>query len=203
MAIVEPEGLSAKESHRLLTSLFIPRPIAFVGTVSTEGVTNCAPFSFANGISSQPPVMMISISDGPGGTPKDTLRNILATGEFTINLVTESIARKMHESSGPFPPAVSEFDEVGLTPLPSRLISAPGITGSPVTMELKLRQSLRVEGTRTTMVLGDVVLFHVDDDFFEDHMLRPEGLDVVGRLGRDTYTVVREIFRLPPVRSKR
>lgn len=198
MHSVKPEELSSRDSHRLLTSLFIPRPIAFVGTRGTDGTLNCAPFSFANGVSSKPPVMMISISDGPGGTTKDTLRNIQDTGEFTVNLVTRSMADQMHESSARYAPDVSEFQKVGLTPRESTLISAPGIADSPVTLELKLRETLRPQGTRTTLVLGDVVLYHVDGDCLENGEMVPDGMDVVGRLGKDTYAVINDIFRLPP-----
>ncbi|MBL6975579.1 MAG: flavin reductase family protein [Deltaproteobacteria bacterium] len=199
MHSVKPEDLSPRDSHRLLTSLFIPRPIAFVGTIGLDGTPNCAPFSFANGVSSKPPVMMVSVSDGPGGNPKDTLRNIQDTGEYTVNLVTRTMASRMHEASGRFPPQVSEFEKVGLAIRRSHLIDAPGIAESPVTLELRLRETIRPQGTRTTLVLGDVVLYHVDEERLVGGELVPDGLDVVGRLGKDTYAVINDIFRLPAV----
>ena len=199
MLDIEPGTLSRGAAHRLQTSVFVPRPIAFIGTVSPEGVTNCAPFSFANCVSSRPPVMMVAISDRRGGVRKDTLRNILATREFTISIVTEAIAERMHGASASFPPEVSEFEKVRLTPRPSRKVRAPGIEESPITMELALRDAIPVAGTDVTIVLGDVLLYRIDERLLEGGMVVPERLLAVGRLGVDTYAVVREPFRLPPV----
>lgn len=198
MATIDPASLSPRDAHRLLTSAFVPRPIALVGTIGPDGVTNCAPFSFANGVSSHPPVMMVAIS-GRAGSQKDTLRNILATGEYTINVVDEPLMERMHRCSAAFPPEVSEFVAVGLTPRPSLRVRAPGVAESPITMELRLREAIAVAGTGTTLVLGDVVLYHVADAVLSDGAVVPERLRAVGRLGKDVYTVITSTVRLPPV----
>jgi flavin reductase (DIM6/NTAB) family NADH-FMN oxidoreductase RutF len=197
---IDPADPDKREAHRLLTSVFIPRPIAWVGTVGLDGTPNLAPFSFANGVSSAPPVMMVAISDRRDGVPKDTLRNILATREFTISIVTESLMERMHRSSAPFPPEVSEFAALGLTPRPSLRVAAPGVEESPITLELTLREAIPVAGTGTTIVLGDVRLFRIDESLLADGLVDPERLRAVGRLGVDSYSVVDRCVRLPPVR---
>lgn len=199
MIHIDPGTLSGAAPHRLLTSLFVPRPIAFVGTLGPTGVPNVAPFSFAAGVSSQPPVMMVAISDRKG-EPKDTLRNIQATGEFTINIVTEPVLEPMHRSSFPYPADQSEFEQVGLTVRPSRTIRAPGVAECPITMELRLRECIPVEGAATTMVLGNVVLYTIDESVWDGQAVDALKLQPVARLGQDAYAVIRDVVRLPPVR---
>ncbi len=198
MKDIDPAGLSRQEGHHLLTSLFIPRPIALVGTVGPEGVFNCAPFSFANGVSSMPPVMSVAISDRRDGVPKDTLRNIRATGEFTISVVTEAILDRMHRSSAFYPPDVSEFEAVGLTPRPSVRVRAPGVAESPIVMECTLRAEIPIEGANTTLILADVRMFHIDQSVCTDGIVDPVKLRAVGRLGVNTYAVIDRPIRLPP-----
>lgn len=199
MPIIAPETLTGSQPHHLLTSLFIPRPIAWVGTLGRSGVPNLAPFSFAAGVTSSPPVMMVSISTRRG-QEKDTLRNIRETGEFTINIVSERLLQRMHQSSFAYGPDQSEFEQVGLALRPSQRIAAPGVADAPVTMELKLRHIIPVPGTDATMVLGDVLLFVIDDDVWDGTAVSAEKLAPVGRLGVDAYTVVRDVVRLPPAR---
>jgi flavin reductase (DIM6/NTAB) family NADH-FMN oxidoreductase RutF len=143
---------------------------------------------------------MVAIGPRRDGTRKDTLRNILDTGEFTINLVSEPMLERMHRSSLALPPDVSEFDLVGLRPRKSLKVLAPGVEDSPVTFEMRLRQVMTVEGTSSTIVLGDVVLFQVREGLLKDGQALPEALQTVGRLGQDSYTVVERIIRLDPVR---
>ena len=200
MAQIDPGELSRRDGYFLLTSLFVPRPIAFVGTCSESGNLNCAPFSFTAGVSSAPPILMVSIGDKGRGLKKDTLLNIEETGSITINIVDEDIMGAMHQSSSPYAPEISEFDEVGLTVRPSLKISAPGIAESPVTMEMKLREVIRLEDARVSLVLGEVLLYHIRDDVLRDGLVCAEAMKPVGRLGKDSYAVVREAIRLPQVK---
>ena len=132
--IVDPSSVPERQAYRLMISAFIPRPIAFVSTVSRTGIDNCAPFSYTMGVSSVPMVLGVSIGERDG-RPKDTARNILDTREFVVNLVTESIAEKMNIASGDYAPGVSEFDEAGLTRAPSEVVRPPRIADSPVNFE--------------------------------------------------------------------
>lgn len=203
MRDVDPAALDAVHAHRLMTGLLVPRPIAFVGTVSPAGVTNVAPFSFANGIASKPPVLMVALTPRRDGTPKDTLRNAVDTGEFTVNIVDEALMQAMHDASAPYPPDVSEFDALGIGLRPSVRIRAPGVDGAPATFECRLRQVIPVEGTTATMLLGDVLLYRVRDDLLDaEGFVDVARMGPVGRLGPDQYTVVRDVKRLAPVRTR-
>src|SRR5207247_6288693 len=141
--IFDPASVPERQAYRLMISAFIPRPIAFVSTVSRDGVDNCAPFSYSMGVSSHPMVLGVSIGDRDA-LPKDTARNILDTREFVVNLVTEEIAEKMNLASGDFASQVSEFDEAGLSRAPSEVVGPPRIAESAVNFECRLLRAARV-----------------------------------------------------------
>ena len=145
---------------------------------------------------SKPPQLMFSVADKRDGTMKDTLANIRATGEYTINIVNEPILRPMHKSADPLPPEESEFDHTGLTPTTSELIRAPGVLEAPITLELTVRDLIRIEDAGTTLVLGEVVLFHVDDAILKDGVVDAQLLGAVGRLGFNQYAIVRDVVDL-------
>lgn len=173
---------------QLMFSLIVPRPIAWVTTVSTDGVVNLAPFSFYNGITSKPPLVMISVGRRKDGTRKDTGRNIAETGEFVINLVSEEFLEPMVESGKDFPPDVSEVEELGLELEPSEVVKPPRIKGVRAALECKLYELIEIGDTPMDLVIGKVVAFHYDPE-----LLKSSG-GVVGRLGGKRYTVIdREI----------
>ena len=199
MAAIDPTELRRRDAHALLTSLWTPRAIALIGSQDSGGVRNLAPFSFATAIASRPMLFAASVSDGPGGKVKDTLANIVATGAFTINIVDEPMLEAMHHSSTPFPADVSEFERVGLTPVAGDRVAAPRVAESPASFEMELRQSLRFDDARTTLVIGQALLMHVRDGLVEDGEAPPEKLRSVGRLGKDRYAIISESLLLDPV----
>jgi flavin reductase (DIM6/NTAB) family NADH-FMN oxidoreductase RutF len=182
--------------YKLLTGAVVPRPIAFVSTISADGVFNLAPFSFFNAFSANPPVVGFSPSHSADGRSKDTLANIKAVGEFVVNIVSEEIAEQMNATSAPFPPEVDEFEATGLTPAASDMVRPPRVKESRVSMECKLLQI--VELSRLPMggnlVLGEVVRFHVDDDIVDDYRIDPGKLRAVGRMAGPTYVRTRDRF---------
>src|ERR1041385_6890840 len=135
---LELSGLPRREIYRLMIDCIVPRPIAFVSTLSAEGVGNLAPFSFFNGVSSEPPTLVFSISRKRDGGKKDTLVNIESTPQFVVNLVTEPMAAPMHQTSADYPYGVDEMAKVGLTPVPSTRVRPPRVGESPVQMECEL-----------------------------------------------------------------
>jgi len=191
--IVDPETFDEDEAYRLMISAFVPRPIAFVSTRSPEGVDNCAPFSFAMGVSSAPMVLAVSVGSRHG-RPKDTARNILETREFVVNLVTEDIAERMNIASGDYAPEVSEFDEAGLTRAPSLAIRAPRIAESPVNFECRLLQHVVVADN--TVCFGAVVRMHVADEVLAGGVVDPRRLRAVGRLGYKYYCRTTDVFEM-------
>ena len=121
-----------RANFKTLISCVVPRPIAFVSTISAGGVPNLAPFSFFNGVGSNPPAIMFSPCTKADGTPKDTLVNLREVGEFVVNVVPYAIRLPMNRTSLPFAPEVNEFEAAGFTPLPSRFVRPPRAAESPV-----------------------------------------------------------------------
>ena len=138
------DPLNFEGFNRVLTGVVVPRPIAFVSTMSPDGVVNLAPYSFFNAVSYDPPTIVFSSSRRAGYKSKDTLRNIEETGEFVVNIVVDPIAEAMNKTSAEFPEDVDEFEIAGLTQAPSETVKAPRVAESPVNMECKLEQVVRV-----------------------------------------------------------
>jgi flavin reductase (DIM6/NTAB) family NADH-FMN oxidoreductase RutF len=179
------------------------RPIAFVSSVSAAGVLNLAPFSFFTAISANPPVVCFSpMIRGSDSKRKDTLENIEATREFVINIVSEDFAAKMNITSAEFPPEVDEFAASGLTPKPSDLVRPPRVGESRASMECELLQAVHVSPKPLggSLVIGEVLRFHVDDSIVDNFKVDPASLTAIGRMGGPTYC--RTTDRFDMVRPK-
>jgi flavin reductase (DIM6/NTAB) family NADH-FMN oxidoreductase RutF len=195
--IIDPREAGFQNVYKLLIGAVVPRPIAFVSTLSREGVRNLAPFSFFTAVSANPPVICVCPVRRPGAAPyKDTLSNILATGEFVVNVVSEEFASMMNATSAEFPPEVDEFAASGLTPVPSDLVRPPRVAESHVQMECKLYLTIEIGELpgSGSLVLGEVVRFHVDDAYFDDFKIDPDKLRPIGRMGGSTYTRTTDRF---------
>ena len=191
---LDPAAHPPKTNYKLLIGLIVPRPIAFVSTISAGGVHNLAPFSFFNAVCANPPV--ISFASGFRNPPKDTLLNVRASGEFVVNIVSEEIAEQMNLTSGEYPHGVDEFELSGLTPVPSDIVRPPRVLESPVNMECRLVQIVDVgrEPLGGSLVLGEVVRFHIDPAIMDDFRIDPEKLRAIGRMGGTGYTRTRDRF---------
>jgi flavin reductase (DIM6/NTAB) family NADH-FMN oxidoreductase RutF len=204
MRSFDPQQESVQNIYKLMIGAIVPRPIAFVSSLDERGVRNLAPFSFFNGVSADPPVVLFCASvrrEDPQrglGPHKDTLRNVIDTREFVINVVTESIAEKMNLTSAQVPPDVDEFELSGLTPLPSELVKPPRVAESPVQMECRLRQIVKISEQvhGSTIVLGDVLRFHVREDLVANFRIDADKLAAIGRMGGPTYVRTRDRFDL-------
>ena len=191
MPIFEPGDLSPRETYFLLTSLVVPRPIAWVGTRGPDGVANVAPHSYYNVISSDPPIVHFT-STGE----KDTLRNVRRTGAFTVSTVSRPLLEAMNGTAIDSPPEVSELDLVEATAADAVTVDAPYVAEAPAVLECRVRTTLTM-GTGT-MVFGDVLRVAVDDAVWgEDGRVDISRLDPVGRLSGSQYTMSDEILRLP------
>jgi len=191
--ILDPASASPGAFYQFMIGVVVPRPIAFVSTVSPEGRLNVAPFSFFNAIASQPPLIGISINRRRG-EPKDTMRNIQSLGELVVNTVDEPLAERMVRTSGEWPEDVDEFQLTGLTPVPSDLVKPPRVGESPVSMECRLHQV--VEMGNTFFVVGEILRAHVKDEVLTDGRVDIAKLRPLGRLGGDGYSVVRDVLHL-------
>ena len=198
MRTVDPAEHAASDIYKLMIGMIVPRPIAFVSTVDAAGIRNLAPFSYFTGCSTNPPVVCFCAAVRQGPLPhKDTFENILATGEFVVNIVSEEIAAQMNKTSAEAPPEVDEFVLSGLTPVASDLIRPPRVAESKVQMECRLRQVIYVSDKPGggNLVLGDVLRFHVLDSILIDpYKIDPDRLNAVGRMGGPTYVRTHDRF---------
>jgi len=195
---LELAQLPAIERYKLLIGLVIPRPIAWVSTWSENGVANCAPFSFFNVISEDPPLCILSFNWRSDGTIKHTLKNIRRSGEFVVNLADEGTANAMHLSSTELPEAESEFAKYGLTPAPAKLVKHPRIAEAAASLECRVERRIEF-GPEREMVVGEILLVHARDGIIDpvskrisEELYRP-----VGRLFADRYCTTRQRFNLP------
>ena len=198
--IFDPSTTAPLNIYKLLVGTVVPRPIAFVSTISPEGVANLAPFSFFTVASANPPVLCFTTSFRE--PRKDTLINVRATNEFVVNIVSEEFAAKMNVTSGEYAYGVDEFAESGLTALASDLVRPPRVKESHVNMECTLLQTIEVSNKPLggTLILGEVVRFHIDDALVEDFRIDPDALAAVGRMAGNTY--IRTTDRFDMVRPQ-
>ena len=190
--------LPALERYKLLIGLVIPRPIAWISTWSENGVANCAPFSFFNVFSEDPPLCVIGINPRSDGAMKHTLKNIRRTSEFVVNLVDEATANAMHISSYEIPETESEFAKTGLTPVPAKLVKHPRIGEAAASFECRLERSITF-GPERELVLGEILLVHARDGIIDPATKRisEEHYRPVGRLFANRYCTTRQRFDLP------
>lgn len=197
---VDPSQSSSADLYRFLITAVVPRPIAFVSTRASDGGANLAPFSFFNAITSEPPIVMISINER-AGDPKDTLRNIRETGEFVINVVHAPLLEAMVRTAGEWPRGMSEFEVAGLTPVASQRVAAPSVAESPIHIECRLHRELAVGNS--VVVFGEVVFGTADDAVLTDGRIDAGKLAPVGRLGGEFYSLTTQVVRAPRPRVSR
>jgi flavin reductase (DIM6/NTAB) family NADH-FMN oxidoreductase RutF len=197
--IHDTSALSNRERYQLLTSLVVPRPIAWVSTRSAAGRANVAPYSYFAAISATPMLVCFSVGSRRGDA-KDTLRNIRETGAFCVNVVTAGQIGEMNESSGEFPPEVDEFERIGLAPMQADSVDAPYVAGCPAVLECRLFKEVELEGSANTLVIGEVLRVRLADDvplhpgtLFADSV----ALDPVARLWGDLYAMIGETPSIP------
>lgn len=192
---IDPREVGFQDVYKLLIGAVVPRPIAWVSTVGEDGVYNVAPFSFFTVICADPPTLCFSIARR-AGEKKDTIRNIEYAGDFVVNVVTEDLAEAMNVSCGDYAPEVDEFQMARLTPVAGEKVKSPRVAESPISMECKLTQVLEFGKAPNvnSLTIGEVVYFHVKDEFLYDGKIDQEKLKPVGRLAGDLYTRSRQIF---------
>jgi len=192
--LVKPEELTRKNVYKLLTGMVVPRPIAWISTISDEGIRNLAPFSFFTPVSSEPPLVCVSIGHHKN-RKKDTLINIEKTGEFVINTVSEELAEQMDQTAHPYEEYVDEFAEAGLTPEPSAFVKPPRVKEAKMAMECRLYEALNL-GADFTLVIGQAVAFHIADELYiPDCKIDHAKAKIVGRMAGN-YARIRDLFEV-------
>ncbi|MDU4251299.1 flavin reductase family protein [Pseudomonas sp.] len=191
--------LSKAEAYRWLASTVTPRPIAWVSTLSADGQSNLAPFSFFQVISDSPPTLLVNTSVREDGSVKDTLRNVRETGELVIHLVSAAQAEAMNATAAWLPHGVSEIDHAGIATVPSERVAPPRVAGAPVAFECRLAEIMPypAENPSSLLIFARVLLAHVDDAVMQDERhVDPAKLDLVGRLGGTQYSRTRDTFSM-------
>lgn len=195
---IDPANNTERENYKFLIGSIIPRPIAFVTTISKDGVLNGAPFSYFNIVSSNPPMISLSIQR-TSGKQKDTARNIIESKEFVVHIVDEQNVEKINKTAASLPPDQSEIELANLTPVDSVKISVPGVKEAKIRMECKLEHALELGGLDSPgcdFIIGKVVQFHIDCDIYENGRINPRGLAAVSRLAGTNYAKIGEIFSI-------
>ncbi|OUX30076.1 MAG: hypothetical protein CBE24_07260 [bacterium TMED264] len=189
--IYDPAEHSFSETHKLMIGSIVPRPIALVSTTSINGINNLAPFSYFNGVCSNPPTIMFAPARrGWDGKEKDTLINIRKTKEFSINIVSEDIGEKMVKCSTDYKKEVDEFSKSGLSPIPSKKIKPPIVSESKISLECTLNQIVQIGKNNAGsgfIVIGTIVLFHIDDRVYDNGRIILDKLQPIGRVAGNGY----------------
>lgn len=185
------------DTHKLALGLIVPRPIGWIGSVDLEGVANLAPFSFFNAVTGFPPTVIFSPGKRDGG-PKDSLANVEATGEFTVNVVSADLGERMNATAASAAPGVDEFELAGLTAVPGDVVRAPMVAESRANLECRVTQIVGTGRAPTAgaVVFGEVVAYHVEVGLLDGTRVDQLGLDAIGRMGGPTYTHTRSLFSM-------
>ncbi|HEU5080792.1 MAG TPA: flavin reductase family protein [Opitutaceae bacterium] len=191
--------LPVRQAYRWLTSTIMPRPIAWVSTISAEGKTNLAPFSFFQGVSSAPPTLLFIPVNTRDGSKKDTVLNLEQVPEFVVNSVPFSLAEKMNATSATLPYGESEFAAFGVESVAADLVRPPRVAEAPISFECRVHSIVPVgEGPLAAhVVIGLILQVHAKDEVMgEDGFPDPGKLDLIGRMGGNAYSRTTERFEL-------
>jgi flavin reductase (DIM6/NTAB) family NADH-FMN oxidoreductase RutF len=195
---IDPAELGAEKIYRLMTGIVVPRPIAWVTSLSRSGVLNLAPFSAFTFVSQKPPMLAISVGR-KAGVYKDTAHNILDTQEYVIHIADTPLMEVLHESSAEHPPEVSEVEQLGLETVPSERIKVPRLAAPPVAMECKFHQCLEFGEARSRLIVGEVVMLHIRDGLVNNGKVETAALDPIARIAGPRYATLGEIVTLHSV----
>lgn len=189
---LDPATVDPAEIYSLLVGVVVPRPIAFVSSLSDRGVANLAPFSFFNAGGAHPPSLVFSTVTSGAGRDKDTLNNVRATREYVVHIVPWGLRERMNQASADYAPEVDEFVETGFTKVASKRVKPWRVAECPVAMECRLFQIVEhgAGPLRANYVIGEVVYMHVLESLFVNGRIDPVALDAIGRLGGPMYTHV-------------
>lgn len=196
--IIDPSQIDPRNSYQLLIGSIVPRPIAWVSTIASDGTPNVAPFSFFMGVTANPPTLAISCGLRRG-VKKDTLVNVEQSGELVVNLAVEELDEQMNATSAEFPPEVDEFKVARLTPVPSVKVRAPRVAESPINIECQLKQVIYVghESSPSGLIIAEALLWHVRDDLLTpQNTIDVTKLHAIGRLSGSWYTRTHDLYEI-------
>lgn len=196
MISIDPKKNTERENYKLLVGSIIPRPVAFVTTLSEQGIINGAPFSYFNIVSSNPPMISLAIQRVTGRL-KDTARHILYQEQFVVHIVDEDNVNQVNETAASLPVTESEIERANFTVIDSQRIIVPGVKEAKVRMECRLVQSVPLmnkEQQTGDLFIGEIVQFHLDDVIYHEGRIDASALKAVSRLAGASYAKIGDIF---------
>lgn len=203
MIRIDPAGIDRKAMYKLLIGSVVPRPIAWVSSLSADGTPNIAPFSYFNIACSDPPMLLFCPQHRPDGAHKDTLRNVEQTGEFVLHIVSEDLVVPMNQSSADYAYGTDEFAQIGIEAVPSVRVAPPRVALAKVAFECRVEQIVLLGAAGGgAVVIGQVVLMHVHDDVWDDGHIVLDALQPVARLAGNGYARITDTFDLPRPQGK-
>ncbi|MBA9027013.1 MULTISPECIES: flavin reductase family protein [Bacillaceae] len=199
MISLNPETMSERDNYKFLVGSIIPRPIALVTTLSNEGVINAAPFSYFNIVSSNPPLLSVSVQR-KAGIQKDTARNALEKGELVIHIIDGDLVAGANETAAELPLDKSELERTNFTIIESEQITVPGINEAKVRFECKLERAISLGGNDLELgcdlLIGRVVRYHIEESLYHEGRIDALGLNPVARLAGNNYSKLGEQFSI-------
>jgi flavin reductase (DIM6/NTAB) family NADH-FMN oxidoreductase RutF len=197
MIRINPAELPRQAIYKLLIGSVVPRPIAWVSSLSTDGTRNLAPFSYFNIACIEPPMLLFCPQHRPDGSHKHTLDNVQETGEFVLHIVSEDLVAPMNQSSADYPKGMDEFEQTGLVAVPSELVAPPRVAAAKIAFECRVEQIVPLGGASgAAVVIGRVLLFHVADNVWNDGYIVLDALKPVARLAGNGYARATDTFDL-------
>ncbi|RDW16234.1 flavin reductase family protein [Oceanobacillus chungangensis] len=198
MLSFDPKDNTERENYKLLIGSIIPRPIAFVTSVATDGTVNAAPFSYFNIVSSNPPMISISIQR-KNGKIKDTAQNIIDNNTFVVHIADEDNIEEINKTAASLPSNESELSLANFTLVDSEQISVPGIKEAKVRFECTLVQAIELgqdNSVGTDLIIGKIIRFHIDEAVYEEGRINPKTLGAVSRLAGHNYAKIGDVFTI-------
>lgn len=193
---IDPQQLTERENYKLMIGSIIPRPIAFVTSLTKEGILNGAPFSYFNIVTANPPMISISVQRR-NGDRKDTSRNIMEKKEFVVHIVDETNVEQINETAATLSSKESEIEKAKLTEIPSDVIETPGIQEAKVRFECELEKIIELgnsDEVTTDLIIGKIVKMHFDESVYNEGKIVYRELNAVSRLAGSDYAKIGEIF---------
>lgn len=194
--------LTVEAAYKLLIGCIVPRPIAWISTLSAKGKTNLAPFSAFTFVSSKPPMIAVSIGQRSSGL-KDTARNIVRDKEFVVNIADLPLIEAVHRSAFEFPEEVSEIEALKLATLPSKDVRPPRLEAAPISLECRLHDVIEFGENRAQLVIGEVLRFHIRDVLCKDGKIDSAKLNPIARLGGPNYAKLGDMITFGPAGTMR
>lgn len=199
MIEIDIKKTKSSDVYKLMIGSIIPRPIAWISTQSKNGIGNLAPFSFFNGVSSNPPCLSVSLTRNSKGQKKDTLINIEDTKEFCVNIVSEDLAQQMNQTSAEYSFETDESVEVGIKMIPCKKIKALRVEKSLIQIECKYHSHLEVGNGgvgSATLIIGEIIYFNIDESIYQDGKILSQTLKPIARLAGSQYSKLGEVFTI-------